>query len=111
MAVKLTPLLCHTFEFNPGVKEKIIGAVLTGNNKNPEGGQDLMTWMPAVPGKELSTDLVSKMVSETVLGISRLMYNYSHYQSKNLAIVLKSNNKCIDVVSFHSEQFSYLNFP
>ena len=41
MAVKLTPLLCHTFEFNPGVKEKISGAVLTGKNKNPEGDQAL----------------------------------------------------------------------
>ena len=67
--------------------------MLTGKNKIPKVirpfiTQDLITGMSAVLGKELSTDLVSKMVSETVLGISRLMYDYSHYQSKNLATIL-----------------------
>lgn len=39
--------------------------------------QDFMTGVPAVPGKDLSIDLVSKMVSEigTVPGISRVMYD------------------------------------
>jgi len=39
--------------------------------------QDFMTGMPAIPGKDLSVDLVSKMVSEigTVPGISRVMYD------------------------------------
>jgi len=39
--------------------------------------QDFMTGVPALPGKDLSIDLVSKMVSEigTVPGISRVMYD------------------------------------
>jgi len=39
--------------------------------------QDFMTGVPAVPGKDLSIELVSKMVSEigTVPGISRVMYD------------------------------------
>eukprot|EP00092_Neocalanus_flemingeri_P002382 GFUD01002548.1.p1 GENE.GFUD01002548.1~~GFUD01002548.1.p1 ORF type:complete len:674 (-),score=193.71 GFUD01002548.1:377-2398(-) len=39
--------------------------------------QDFMTGVPAIPGKDLSIDLVSKMVSEigTVPGISRVMYD------------------------------------
>ena len=36
-----------------------------------------MTGVPAIPGKDLSIELVSKMVSEigTVPGISRVMYD------------------------------------
>ena len=41
VAVKLTPLLCHTFD--PEVKEKISGAVLTGKNQNLEDDQ-LKSW-------------------------------------------------------------------
>lgn len=39
--------------------------------------QDFMTGVPALPGRELSTELVSKMVSEigTVPGISRVLYD------------------------------------
>lgn len=39
--------------------------------------QDFMTGVPAIPGKDLSIELVSKMVSEigTVPGISRVMYD------------------------------------
>jgi len=39
--------------------------------------QDFMTGVPAIPGKDISIELVSKMVSEigTVPGISRVMYD------------------------------------
>ena len=39
--------------------------------------QDFMTGVPAVPGADLSTELLAKMVSEirTVHGISRVLYD------------------------------------